>query len=109
MDNIPRHYLLILILISIISIAFGIITVMKVDKIFDGIIMDNNGTVLDVEEYLLTEDGSTNINNLELSDFYKLDSTKLKILPTNISDSNWKYDDTESSTTDFIFSIPSKK
>ena len=75
--------------------------------------MDNNGTVLDVEEYLLTEDGSTYfinyINNLELSDFYKLDSTKLKILPTNISDSNWKYDDTESSTTDFIFSIPSKK
>jgi len=109
MDDIPKNYLLILVLISIISIAFGIISIITIDEKFDGVIVDSEGTILDFGEYLDDKSGKdyfiNYINNLQPSNFYKFDVTKAKISPTYISnDGKWLFEN-NSQLSNFIFSL----
>jgi len=111
MDDIPKNYLLVLILISIISIIFGIITIITIDEKFDGVILDSDGTVLDLGEYLNGKSGAdyfiNYINNLQPSSFYKFDVTNANISPTYISNGdNWRYDEEKRyPLSNFIFSL----
>ena len=63
MINISKNYLLILVLISIMSIVFGIISIITIDEKFDGILIDSEGSILDFGEYLDSESGKDYLIN----------------------------------------------
>ncbi len=79
MEEISKNYLFVLLFMCIISIILGIIRLMKLDNWFDGLILSNDGQILDPEKYFDSDDGkqymADYINNViyDKINLYKLE------------------------------------
>lgn len=61
--QITNNYILVILFICILSIALGIITIMNIDKLFDGLILDSGNNILDFERYLDSAYGKVDFIN----------------------------------------------
>ena len=107
--DIPREFLIWLVMFSIISIVLGVITIHGIEKRFDGLIVSEGNNVLDVPGYLNSDDGrdymATYINEYikPNTNIYKLDESHIQFGNTNF-DSKDILSFKESSNYNFVLS-----
>ena len=90
--TITKKYYVLLIFISIIGIIFGMSSIMDIDEKFNGLIINKNGNILDIESYFNTQDGkafmidylNTHITN-DNNNFYIKDKTKFRLINSQMA------------------------
>ena len=82
--EISKNYFLFVLFICILSIGLGILTIMNVDKKFDGLIIDRDGGPLDIQKYFNTKVGKSYLS-MYLNQYIKDDRFIKKNKPMNIN------------------------
>lgn len=106
--DIPRSFLLALVLLSIVSICMGVLTVTDVVSRFDGLVVASDGSVLDIGDYLKSEEGKNymvdyiNTYITPQTNIYKLDSSHVQFDGYNFADG--KLSPSQSSNANLILS-----
>ena len=109
--DIPREFLLFLVMFCIISIGMGIVTIYGVEKRFDGLIISEGNNVLDLPLFLTSKEGrdymASYINNYikPNTNMYKLDESHIQFIKTNFKPTDKTLSNNESPNYNFVLSI----